>query len=589
MSTLSGRPQIFDRELGMDGQFRDLTDAEIREAAQNIPSEEGEESTTTPIAPVISEGMPSPETNPNLFNVDPETGDPVITTDPTTGQQAYQLRGDLVGGEIADQRLGDPSVNPNVTTQQLDTRAVAVDRGFKGVPADALVQRFVEDDAGRRGLVDPLGFQTARGVQTDISTDPDALLTEGARLDPVLIDPNVTGNIINRADPTFTTRELSARQTLAEATDAEQVTKTAAEKVTADTVASAIAEQDMEAQQFLKDIQQVRAQTEEVEDRSTVKGQLAIIMEDFAGDQVPLWASRAIQGAENILAQRGITAPSGVYQELLVETAMQAGLPIAQADAQTYRQFQLQNLSNRQQAQVVNAQNMLTADIKELDIRQQTAVLNTQNKVQSLFTDAAEQNASRKFNATSQMQTDQFFSNLQQAVNLNNASQRTAISRANAGAADALAQFNVSTARGKDEFYSRNQLLIAQANATFRRSVNTANTAAMNATNQFNATNILNKSNTALNNLVQLARDESDYIYNSAQSDLNRQNNLAMATLQAEATARAGDKGGGSFLGAAGGLLGTVFANIAGTDNGASAIIKGISDFKFADLFSFGN
>ena len=215
--------------------------------------------------------------------------------------------------------------------------------------------------------------------------------------------------------------------------------------------------------------------------------------------------------------------------------------------------------------------------------------LNTQNKVQSLFTDAAEQNASRKFNATSQMQTDQFFSNLQQAVNLNNASQRTAISRANAGAADALAQFNVSTARGKDEFYSRNQLLIAQANATFRRSVNTANTAAMNATNQFNATNILNKSNTALNNLVQLARDESDYIYNSAQSDLNRQNNLAMATLQAEATARAGDKGGGSFLGAAGGLLGTVFANIAGTDNGASAIIKGISDFKLADLFSFGN
>ena len=564
------RPQIFDPDIGKDGEFRELTDAEIREAFEGLPTQEGEG--PTPIAPVIPEGGPTPTTNPNLFNFD-EQGNPIVTTDPTTGQQAFQIRGDLLGGEIVDQRLGDPSVNPNVTTQQLDTRAVALGQGYQGIPTDARTQAFIQDDAGRRGLVDPFGFQSAKGVQTDISQDPSANLPSGARLTAQQIDPNAQGTIIDRTDPAFQTRELAAGQTLAGVTDAQQVDRTATNLTTAKTVADAIAQQDMEAEQFLKDIRLVRAQQEEVDERSTVKGQLGIIMEDFAGDSVPPWAANAIQGAENILARRGITASSGVYQEMLLETALKSGLPIAQADASIYAQFQQQNLSNRQQAEITNAANLLTADIKELDIRQQTAVLNTQNRVQSLFTDAAEINASRKFNATSQNQTDQFFSNLQQAVNLNNASQRTAISQYNAGQANAIAQFNVNTARAKDEFYSRNQLAVAQANAVFRRQVNTANTAAINAANQFNATNILNRSNTALNNLVQLARDEADYIYQSGQNDLQRQNNLAIATLQAEAAAK-GKEDGGSFLGAAGGILGKIFGNVAGTEAGGKAIAK---------------
>ena len=572
------RPQIFDPDIGQDGEYRDLTDAEIREAAEGLDREEEGEG-PTPIDPVIPEGGPTPTTNPNLFNFD-EQGNPIVTTDPTTGQQAFQIRGDLLGGEIVDQRLGDPSVNPNVTTQQLDTRAVAINQGFQGTPTDALTQAYIQDSAGQRGLVDPFGFQSAKGVQTSISQDPNAMLPSGARITPAMIDPDAPGTMISRTDPAFQTRDLAAGQTLAGATDAQQLTRTDANVSTAQTVASQVAMEDMEAEQFLNDIRLVKAQQEQVDERSTVKGQLGIIMEDFAGDSVPPWAANAIQGAENILARRGITASSGVYQEMLLETALKSGLPIAQADAQIYAQFQQQNLSNRQQAEITNAANLLTADIKELDIRQQTAVLNTQNRVQSLFTDAAEINATRKFNATSQNQTDQFFSNLQQAVNLNNSNQRTAISQFNANQANALSQFNVNTARAKDEFYARNQLAIAQANAVYRRSTNTANTAAQNAANQFNATAVLNRSNTSLNNLVQLARDEADYIFNSAQNDLSRQNNLALATLQAEAAAR-GKEGGGSFLGAAGGILGSIFASFAGTNTGASFISKGLKSLPF--------
>jgi len=573
MVQITGRPQIFDPELGQGGQFRNLTDKEIQEAAQNVQSGAGGEG-VDPNEPVVSEGMPSPTTNPNLFDVD-EQGNPIVTTDPVTGQQAFQIRGDLLGGEITDQRLGDPTVNPNVTTQQLDTRAVARHQGFQGIPTDALAQAYIQDASGQRGLIDPFGFQSAKGVQTDISQNPTAKLPTGANITAEHIDPNALGNIINRQDTAFRIGELAAGQTVAGAVDAGQVDSIDAKTVTASKVADAVAQEDLEAQQFLNDIRIIRAQQEEVDARSTVKGQLGIIMEDFAGDSVPPWAANAIQGAENILARRGITASSGVYQEMLVDTALKSGLPIAQADASIYAQFQQQNLSNRQQAEVTNAANLLTADIKELDIRQQTAVLNTQNRIQSLFTDAAEENASRKFNATSQTQTDQFFANMQQAVNLNNASQRTAISQFNAGQGNAIAQFNVNTARAKDEFYAKNQLAIAQANAVFRRQVNTANTAATNATNQFNATNILNRSNTALNNLVQIARDESDFIYNSGQNNLTRQNNLAIATLQAEASAK-GKEGGGSFLGAAGGILGNIFASFAGTSTGSNLLATGL-------------
>ena len=568
----NGRPQIFDPSLGNDGEYRDLTDTEIREAAGNLPSQEGD--APAPTAPVIPQGGPSPTTNPNLFNVD-EEGNPVVTTDPTTGQQAFQIRGDLLGGEIVDQRLGDPSVNPNVTTQQLDTRAVALGQGYQGIPTDARTQAFIQDDAGRRGLVDPFGFKSAKGVQTDISNDPNAQLPSGARLTAQTINPNAQGTLLNVNDPALTMPDVTATQTRAVATDADQVQKATAQTMATQKTFDAIKEQDMEAQQFLTDIQQVRAQSAQLQERSTVKGQLGMLMEDFAGDTIPLWASGAIAGAESILAARGITPGSSIYQGALVDAAMKAGIPIAQADAQLNARFQELNLNNRQQAEVVNANNLLNADIKELDIRQQTAVLNTNKNVQALFTDASEVNAARKFNATNIQQTDQYFANLQQAVNLNTANQRNAISQFNAGQGNAISQFNASAERAADEFYSRNQLVINQANAQWRRSVNTANTAAINATNQFNAANVLNKSNTAHNNLLQLARDNADYVYNSAQNDASRANNLAIATLQADAQARAAASksgGGGSFLGAAGGILGTIAASFAGTETGGKKL-----------------
>jgi len=81
--------------------------------------------------------------------------------------------------------------------------------------------------------------------------------------------------------------------------------------------------------------------------------------------------------------------------------------------------------------------------------------------------------------------------------------------------------------------------------------------------------------------LLQLARDQADYLYNSGQNDASRQNNLAIATIQGEAAALGKSEGGGSIAGIAGGVLGKIFANFAGTSTGSDLIGKGITSLPF--------
>ena len=336
-------------------------------------------------------------------------GNPIVKVDATTNQQYYDIREDLAGGEITDRRLGLEGVNTGVTSEQLTTRADARERGFQGDMRDQLVSNFVTDDAGRRGLVDPFGYQTALGQQKDIIDDPAGTMPQGATYTPEQIDVGdvASGTIM---DPTqFTVGQQQDLQTsLATAQDATKIAERAAREYNATTAFDQINQQNMQAEQLAEDIRLVRAQQTEVEERSTVRGQLGLLMADFEGDQVPAWASASVRKAEQIMAARGLGA-STIAGRSVAQAVMEAALPIAQQDASTFAQFQQLNLNNRQQAELQNAANLLTVDIKNLDNRQQTAVLNTQNRVQALFTDQSEINAARKINAASVNQTQQFF------------------------------------------------------------------------------------------------------------------------------------------------------------------------------------
>ena len=391
---------------------------------------------------------------------------------------------------------------------------------------------------------------------------------------------------------------------------------------------------------------QAAAATANPSQQAMVQNQLSSLMQQFQSGQPPAWAAGAMRAATAQMAARGL-ASSSLAGQAVVQAAMESALPIAMADAQTIATFEAQNLSNRQQASMLaaeqrakfmgqefdqafqtkvlnasriadianlnftaeqqvqlensraantmnlanlsntqglimaeaaalaqldtanlnnrqqaavqNAQNFLQYDMANLSNRQQTELFKAQQRVQALFTDQAATNAARQFNATSQNQTDQFFANLASQVSQFNASQQNAQSQFNAGQTNTVNRFNAELNNQRDQFNATNQLVIAQSNAQWRRQIATADTAAINRANELNANAVLDISKSAYDNLWNYYADTMEWAWKSANSELDRMNNLAIAQLSADATAAAQKAASSSAAGSAlGSLLGTL-------------------------------
>ena len=380
--------------------------------------------------------------------------------------------------------------------------------------------------------------------------------------------------------------------------------------------------------------------------QALVQNQLDGLMQQFVGGNTPAWAAGAIRSANAAMAQRGLGA-SSLAGQAIVQAAMESALPIAQADAQTIARFDAQNLSNRQQAAMLaaeqrarfigqefdqafqmrvqnaariadvanqnftaeqqvqlensrvantmnlqnlsntqalvmseaaalaqldtanlnnrqqaavqNAQSFLQIDMANLSNRQQTDLFKAQQRAQSLFTDTAAANAARQFNASSQNQVDQFFANLASQVAQFNATQQNAQSQFNAGQTNTIARFNAELNNQRDQFNAQNQLVIAQSNAQWRRQIATADTAAINRTNELNANAILDISKQAYSNLWNYYADTMEWAWTSAENQIDRNNALAIAELDANTRSQVAKEGSSSAAGSAvGSLIGTL-------------------------------
>lgn len=355
--------------------------------------------------------------------------------------------------------------------------------------------------------------------------------------------------------------------------------------------------------------------------QALVQGQLANLMTQFQGANPPAWAAGAMRTANAQMAARGLGA-SSLAGQAIVQAAMEASLPIAQADANIIAQFERDNLSNRQQSAMLaaeqrakflgqefdqtfqmkvqnaakisdianqnftaeqqvalensraantmnlqnlsntqalimseaaalaqldtanlnnrqqsavqNAQNFLQVDMANLSNTQQTELFKGQQRVQALFTDQAAENAARQFNATSQTQADQFFANMANQVAQFNAAQINGQEQFNAGQVNTIERFNAELDSQRDQFNAQNQLVIAQSNATWRREIATADTAAVNRANELNATAVLDMSKQAYDNLWNYYADTMEWAWTSAENELNRMNDLAVAELSAK-------------------------------------------------------
>ena len=291
---------------------------------------------------------------------------------------------------------------------------------------------------------------------------------------------------------------------------------------------------------------------------ATVMGQLENISNEVtaaqqAGQPLPAFASAAQRVADAAMAKRGLSS-SSIAAEAIARGVLDASIPIAQQDAQTYSQIVFQNLNNRQQAAILNAQQYFQMDMSNLNNTQQANLQNVQLRQQKLLSDQSAINAARQFNSESQSQTDQFFDNLQAQIKQNNstmmnsmsqfnateknrleaenAKNKIAVDQANSALQAQLSQFNAQLSDQRDRFNVENQRVIDQSNVTWRRNINTANTASINAANQTNAANLLGVSNFAMSALWQQWRDEASWANSSAENAKNRQHNLAVAALQ---------------------------------------------------------
>ncbi len=389
-------------------------------------------------------------------------------------------------------------------------------------------------------------------------------LPQGASITPtvqnvqtneLLATPGVTGTVAAAA-PTAVAPTATA-VTPGTSQQVSAVTQPGAEQFTAATIGTA---PTMTAAQGTVSAPMTAAQQAlaTLDSRATVQGQLESISTDIesslaSGSPLPAFARGAAEAAKATMQARGLGS-STMLAEALAEGILRSSIPIAQADANTYKQVIFQNLANNQQAAVVNAQAYLQMDMANLSNNQQTNLQNLQAQQQQLLTDNAARNAALQFNATSQNQVNQFYSNLNtniqeqnarrsdaltqfnnaeaNKVSALNAKNSTAIADANAQREAAINQFNATLDNQRERFNVENQRVIDQSNVTWRRQINTANTASTNAANQTNAQNLLNLSNFALSSMWQQWRDEASWVNQSAENEMNRNHNLAVAALE---------------------------------------------------------
>lgn len=197
--------------------------------------------------------------------------------------------------------------------------------------------------------------------------------------------------------------------------------------------------------------EQVQAAEATPSKQATVQGQLEGLMTQFEGGATPAWAAGAMRAATATMAARGLGA-SSLAGQAIVQAAMESALPIAAADAQTVAQFEVQNLSNRQQRAMLAAQQRAQFIGQEFDQAFQSRVANA-----ARIADVANMN----FTAEQQVALEN--SRIANTVNLQNLNNRQAMVLAEASA---LANLDISNLNNRQQAAVQNAQNFLQMDLT---------------------------------------------------------------------------------------------------------------------------
>lgn len=112
-----------------------------------------------------------------------------------------------------------------------------------------------------------------------------------------------------------------------------------------------------------------------VTEEMTTQGQLNKLLTDFDAKAPPPWASASIRAVTAQLAARGLGA-SSLAGQAVIQATLEAGLPIAQADAKVFENMGLVNLSNRQATAILVAEQRAAFLKQDFDDNFKAKVLN---------------------------------------------------------------------------------------------------------------------------------------------------------------------------------------------------------------------
>ena len=233
--------------------------------------------------------------------------------------------------------------------------------------------------------------------------------------------------------------------------------------------------------------EQVEAAQATPSQQATVQGQLETLMAQFEGGNTPAWAAGSMRAAMATLSARGLGA-SSLAGQAVIQAAMEAALPIAQMDAQTQAQFEVQNLSNRQQRAMLAAQQRATFMGMEFDQAFQSRVAN-----------AAKISDIANMNFTAEQQVALENSRIANTVNMQNLSNNQAMVMAEAAALANLDMQNLGNRQQAAVQNAQNFMQIDMQNLSNQQQTDLfkaqqrmqslfTDQAAQNAASQFNAT-----------------------------------------------------------------------------------------------------
>ena len=313
--------------------------------------------------------------------------------------------------------------------------------------------------------------------------------------------------------------------------------------------------------------------------------------------KIPSWAAASLKGVNRMIAFKGVTGTAAI--SAVASATMEAIIPVASEQSKFFQTLTVKNLDAkntealntanilskmntadldaRMTAAITNAKNFVTYDMTNLANDQQIEVVKLQAKQLAIMEDAKSENTSRQFNTSSQNELDKFYDQLGAQVDQFNVSARNSMTQFNAGEENTMERFNLELENSREQFYNNMQYQIDASNAKWRQTVSLTNTAALNDAAATDVKNIVNLTTEQLNQMWDRTDALLDYSWKESENQKNRRVTIQQAKMQYDAQVAAANAKKGGWGSALGSIAGSVLGNYAGSVAGSEAITAGFA------------